>query len=208
MPRPGRRGGGTASLVKEYINVRNVSYDEKTSFEASEWLDSFRSTPVHSLIVYRPPYSEDYPITAGVFFHKFAEYLESVVMSRDKLQKTGDFSFHKDVPTDPNNKHFSDLLYTMGLFQHVKQPSHQHGHILDLIITRQSDDFVHEEPLYERFISEHAAVICSFWTRRPVVELKHAKYRKLKSIDSELFAEDICNFLCIYIPLKTYRQTS
>ena len=117
-------------------------------------------------------------------------------MSRYKLQITDDF--HKDVPTDPNNKHFCDLLYTMGLFQHVKQPSHLHGHILDLIITRQSDDFVDEEPLSERFISEHAAVICSFWTRRPVAELKHAKYRKLKSIDSELFAEDICNFCCVY----------
>ena len=35
-PRPGRRGGGTASLVKEYINVRNVSSDEKTSFEPSQ----------------------------------------------------------------------------------------------------------------------------------------------------------------------------
>ena len=50
-----------------------------------------------------------------------------------------------------------------------------------------------EEPLSERFISDHAAVVCSLRTRRPVVEMKHAEYRKLKSIDSELFAEDICN---------------
>ena len=34
-------------------------------------------------------------------------------------------------------------------------------------------------------------MICSLRTRGPVVELKHAEYRKLKSIDSELFAEDI-----------------
>ena len=150
---------------------------------------------MRTFIVYRPPYSEDHPITAGVFFHEFAEYLESVVMSSDKLLITGDFNFHMDEPTDPNNIHFRDLLDAMGTVQHVKQPTHIHGHTLDLIITRQSDDFVAEEPLSERFISDYAdaAVTCSLRTRRPVVELKHAEYRKLKSIVSVLFAEDIRN---------------
>ena len=87
----------------------------------------------------------------------------------------------------------------MGLVQHVRQPTNIHT--LDLIITRQSDDFVAEEPFSERFISDHAAVICSLRTRRPVAELKHAEYRKLKSIHSKLFAEDIRNStLCIDPP--------
>ena len=36
-------------------------------------------------------------------------------------------------------------------------------------------------------------MICTLRTRRPVVKLKHAEYRKLKSINSVLFAEDIRN---------------
>jgi len=196
--RPSRRGGCIASLVKEEINVSNVSSNEKTSFDVPEWLVSFGSAPVCTVTVYRPPYSEDHPITTGAFFHEFAEYLESVVMSRDKLLITGDFNFHMDVPTDPNNKHSSDLLDTMGLVQHVNQSTHIHGHILDVILTRQSDDFVDEEPISKRFISKYAAVICSLRTLRPVVELKHTKYRTLKSIDCELFAEDICNYV-VYI---------
>ena len=59
-PRPGRRGGGIALLVKEGINVSTVYSDEKTSFEVSEWLVSFGSTRVRAVIVYRPPYSEDH----------------------------------------------------------------------------------------------------------------------------------------------------
>ena len=47
--------------------------------------------------------------------------------------------------------------------------------------------------LSERFISDHVAVICNLRARRPVVEMKHAEYRKMKSIDSGLFAEDIRN---------------
>ena len=157
------------------MNFRNVYSDEKASFEVSELLVSFGSTHVRTVVVYRPPYSEDYPITNGVFFHKFAEYLESVVMSSDKLLIIGDFNFHMDVPTNPNNEHSTDPLDTMGLVQHVKQATHLRGHILDHIITRQSDEFVAEEPLSESFISDHAAVIYSLRTPRPVVELKHAE---------------------------------
>ena len=123
-PRPGRRGGGTALLVKEGINVSSVYSDEKTSFEVSEWLVSFGPTRVRTVIVYRPPYSDDHPISAGVFFHEFAEYLESVVLPSDKLLIIGDLNFHMDVPTDPNNIHFRDLLDAMGLVQHVKHPTH------------------------------------------------------------------------------------
>ena len=114
-------------------------------------------------------------------------------MSIDKLLIIGDFDFHMDVPTNPNDKQSSDLLDAMGLVEHVKQATHIHGHILDLIITRQSDDFIAQEPLSESFISDYAAEICSLRTPGPVVKLMHAEYRKLKSIDSELFAEDIRN---------------
>ena len=80
-----------------------------------------------------------------------------------------------DEPTDPNNVHFRDLLDAMGLVQHVKQPSHIHGHALDLIITRQSDDFVAEEPLSERFISDRAAVT-------GLISLIYEKYYKLMEV--------------------------
>ena len=127
-------------LVNEGINVSNVYSDEETLFEVSEWLVSFGPTRVRTVIAYRPPCSEDHPITAGIFFHEIDEYLESVVMSSDKLLITGDYNFHMDVPTDPNNIHFRDLLDVMGLAQHVKKPTHINRHTLDLIITRQSRD--------------------------------------------------------------------
>ena len=95
--------------------------------------------------------------------------LNTSILSSDKLLIIGDFDFHIDVTPNPNNKHSSDLLDAMGLVQHVKQATHIHGHILDLIITLQSDDFVAQEPLSDSFISDHAAVICSLRTPRPEV---------------------------------------
>lgn len=151
-PRPGRRGGSTALLVKEGINVSNVYSDEKMSFEVSEWLVNFGSTCVSTVIVYRPPYSEDHPITAGIFFREFAEYLKSLVMSSDKLLITFGFNFHIDVPTDPNNIYFKDLLDTMGLVQHVKLPTHIHGHTLDLIINHVGYTIESQQTLGKKFI--------------------------------------------------------
>ena len=72
-----------------------------------------------SVILYRPPYSEDHPITAGIFFHEFAEYLRSLVMSSNKLLITVDFNFHRDVPADPNDIHFRDLLKTQWVLSNM-----------------------------------------------------------------------------------------
>ncbi|PFX18818.1 hypothetical protein AWC38_SpisGene16788 [Stylophora pistillata] len=48
----------------------------------------------------------------------------------------------------------------MGLQEHVKRPTHIHGHTLDLLITRQSDVIIAKEPEIERYFSDHAVVLC------------------------------------------------
>ena len=80
------------------------------------------------------------------FFHEFAEYLESVVMSSDKLLITGDFNILMDVPTDRNNIHYRDLLEAMGLVQHVKQPTHSGArssrsvaYLYKIVVTHQAE---------------------------------------------------------------------
>ncbi|CAH3020551.1 unnamed protein product, partial [Porites evermanni] len=62
-----------------------------------------------------------------------------------------------------------------------------------LIITRQADDIVDGEPLPERYFSDHAAVICKLSVAKPPLRIKHAEYRKLKSIDMTKLKEDIRN---------------
>ena len=88
-----------------------------------------------------------------------------------------------DVPSDADTIQLKDLLNSMGLVQHVKRPTHIHGHTLDLIITRQADGIMDGEPLPERDFSDHATVICKLSGMRPAPRIKHAEYRKLKSID-------------------------
>ncbi|XP_068728057.1 uncharacterized protein [Montipora capricornis] len=98
-----------------------------------------------------------------------------------------------DVPSDADTIRLKDLLNSMGLVQHVKRPTHIHGHTLDLIITRQADDIVDGEPLPERYFSHHVTVICKLSVMKPAPRMKHAEYRKLKSIDITKLKEAIRN---------------
>ena len=192
-PRADRSGGGTALLYRDSLDVKKVFSAERSSFEVSEWLVVFGSVRLRVVIVYRPTYSAEHPVTTSVFFHEFSVYLESLVTCNELLLICGDFNFHMDVPSDADTIRIKDLLNSMGLVQHVKRPTHIHGHTLDLIITRQADDIVDGEPLPERYFSDHAAVICNLSVAKPPLRIKHAEYRKLKSIDVTRLKEDVCN---------------
>ena len=88
-----------------------------------------------------------------------------------------------DVPLDADTVRLNDLLNSMDLVQHVKRPTHIHGHTFKFIVTRQAHDIVYGEPLPERYFSDHAAVICKLSVAKPPLRIKHAEYRRLKSID-------------------------
>ena len=85
-PRSDRRGGGTALIFKESINVEKVSVAGKGSFEASEWsINPAATTRLRVVIVYRHPYSVKHPVTTSTFITEFSDYLESLVMSSEPL---------------------------------------------------------------------------------------------------------------------------
>ena len=71
------------------------------------------------IIVYRPPYSAEHPVTPRVFFEEFGNFLESNILCPESLIFVGDFNFHMDVQSDPDARTFLDLLTSMGLKQHV-----------------------------------------------------------------------------------------
>ena len=187
------RGSGTALLYQDGLDVNKVFSAEWFSFEVFEWLVVFRSVCLGVVIMYRPTYSVEHPVTTSVFFHEFLVYLECLVMCNELMLICGDINIYMDVPSDADTIWLKDLLNSMGMVQHVKQPTHIHGHTLDLIISWQTDDIVDSEPLPERYFSDHAAMICKLSGAKPPLRIKHVEYRKLKSIDITKLKEDIWN---------------
>lgn len=135
------------------------------------------TTRLRIIIVYRPHYPPDHPVSTTVFLRELSDYLESIVMSSDLLLISGDFNLHFDVPTDVDGIRFRDLLDSMGLSQHVKRPTHFHGHTLDLLITCKFG--LHRERTREIFLSH---VLCHLRRAKPTSIVKHAEFRKLRVI--------------------------
>ena len=52
----------------------------------------------------------------------------------------GDFNVHWDCEEDSERMELATLLNDYDLVQHVNGPTHECGHTLDLVITRQEDD--------------------------------------------------------------------
>ena len=188
----GRSGGGTGILCKESLNVKSSDCGEFSSFEFSEWNVCVHKQTIKVVTIYRPPYSEDHPVSSNVFFEEFSSYLENIVMIPEVLLITGNFNFHVDCPTEADAKKFADLMNTFGLIQHVHVPTHSSGHTLDLIITRSINDVTITSPLATFALSDHLFVECLLDFPRPNILVKEVCYRKVKHIDLNAFKADIC----------------
>lgn len=97
-----RGGGGIALLSLTELSVTSHTTGEKTSFEFAEYIVISWNTKVKVAIIYRTPYSEKHPVTVFTFLGEFAEYLESIVLSSERLLIVGYINIHVHVPDDPD----------------------------------------------------------------------------------------------------------
>ena len=81
-------------------------------------------------------------------------HIEHAATPAGKLILIGDFNVHWDFEEDSEHLEQATLLNDYDLVQHVKGPTHERGHTLDLVITRQEDDLVASCDI-GAFISDH-----------------------------------------------------
>ena len=151
-----------------------------------ELLVSSGSTHLRVIGIYRPPSSRKRPLPTHLFFDEFSSLLESAVLHPGKLIIAGDFNFHmNNVNKDSDASIFMDLLQSFGLVQHVVGPTHERGHLLDLIITRHDDELAIELP------SDHALVTSRLTPPRPKPTRVLVNQRHLQQLSTDDFAEAI-----------------
>ena len=85
------------------------------------------------------------------------------------------------------------FFVTMGLKQHVSVPTHISGHTLDLVITRAQDPVVCSIPVADRYLSDHASVLCSLNAAKSSHVTKEICYRRLKAIEVDQLRADLQN---------------
>ena len=125
--RQGKKGGGTATILLAQNGFKEILFDEYGSFEHHSFV--FSSPPILCLTIYRPPKR------CASFINEFSELLSFIHSKYDRVLILGDFNLHVDNQSDSFSTEFLNLLNCMNFIQHVTQPTHNRGHILDLIIT-------------------------------------------------------------------------
>ncbi len=144
------------------------------------------------ITIYRPPPSKVNKLTVAMFLDEFSTFLEQESISAGSLLIVGNFNVHCENTVDPNSKRFLGLLDSFNLCNHMTEPTHRSGHMLDLVITRKSDNIVSD--IYvapSDHLSDHSAVHFKLALAKPYLLKKKIVYRKIKNIDSSTFQKDI-----------------
>ena len=183
VPRESGRGGGVGLLMKESLKAKKQHMRKFYSFEYMDVLAKPSNGIIRIITMYRPPPSKQNRLQSKTFFDDFSSLLEELVTTPGKLLIVGDLNFHLDESKDCEATKFSHLLDSFNLKQHVTTPTHNRGHILDVIITRSDDDLVDNVMVRDPTLSDHLAVHCNLKLKKPRAERKEIKYRKLNSID-------------------------
>jgi len=91
------------------------------------------------------------------------------------------------------------VLESFGMRQHIAEPTHVAGHILDLVISRDTydtlSDFAISDPGFPdssgNILRDHFSVVFYARAAKPASIRKTVQFRKLKSINISNFKEDI-----------------
>ena len=95
---------------------------------------------------------------------------------------------------------FSSLLDSHGLTQHVRHPTHKKGHILDIVITRDSETLLTQTPTvfdpalcnqHGHISGDHFAIQFGINLNKPARTRKEVSFRRIRNISVQDFANDI-----------------
>ena len=70
-------------------------------------------------------------------------------------------------------------------------PIHVSSHTLDLMITHEHDLVISCVPVADRYLSDHASVLCSLNSAKPDCVTKIIRYRQLRAIDFDALRQDV-----------------
>ena len=89
-----------------------------------------------------------------------------------------------------DTKHLSDILRSASLTQHVQERTHKHGHILDLVITRDVGNLVKGVSV-STMLSDHFLIDIVVSLEKPSLSAKAVSYRKFRQMDKGAFKADL-----------------
>ena len=148
-------------MSKEYLQTKRIANGETSSMEYAAWMLKPRKN-MNLLVIgmYRAPYSTKHPVTINIFFNEFAGLLSGYLPMYNNITIIGDFltSTLMRRPTLIKLLFMSCVLH-FGLVQNVNCVTHESGHTLDFILTRNDSTVASQEPHSVWKISDHYVTV-------------------------------------------------
>jgi len=190
VPRTDRKGGGVAVLTHNSLKVQRTQTFTSLSFESIELSISAISVNLRLVVIYRMPPSSRNKIKQSLFIDEFTDLLEKLSAENGKLIIVGDFNINWLNKSNQERKQLKDILDSFGLVQHINEPTHQNGHLLDYIISRGTDELIANSSVSD-LISDHHVLHASLTCGRAHPPLKEVTFRQYSNIDFVAFIQDI-----------------
>ena len=202
------RGGGVAIIFRDYLNIKIVPSQSPVpiAYEHIEFVVKHAKTATRVIALYRPPPSRKNGLTIAKFTEEFSKLLETTNQSKGRLVILGDFNIHFDKPDNPDTKHMLKLLDLHNLRQHVAYPTQKAGHILDWVLSRNTEDCVTGTRVLDLQISDHFLVTLDLDTIRPPRPVSSVRCRNIKKMDTDAFRNDLEHSILLANPPENCDQ--
>ena len=189
----GDNHGGVGILSKAQIGLCLMTNLDIPVFNTFEYnVVSNISRSFYIITVYRPPPSTVNQLKLSSFLVELEELIDCVNLLPGKVLLVGDLNVHFDIPAKSDVKRVSTCLSSAGMSQHVSEPTHRSGRILDVVVTRDIDNLTHTISVDSAtFTKDHFMVNCSINLSKPRPSKATRTFRKYKSIDHQRFSEDL-----------------
>jgi len=139
------------------------------------------------MLLCRPPSSSPYGVTASQFCGGFADYVDELLALPGDMLLCGDLNCAGDASgMDPL---VDDLLTSRQLVQHVDEPTHRDGNMLDLVITAETSTLSGKLTVTDPGICDHKLIAADLQVGRLKPILRQYRYRKVNTVDVAVFAD-------------------
>ena len=177
-----RSGGGVAIIYRKSLQISLLTLQSHSTFETCSLKIKTPNGSIHCSCVYRPSPSMINNSSFKSFLVEFNDFLETLT-PEEKICICGDFNIHFEQMNDSAAQQFKQILQEHSLKQLITGPTHQEGHTLDLIITRDTQSDLYAISISDLCLSDHYVLSMSFLYCKPKQSKIEVISRNIKSID-------------------------
>ena len=178
-----KKGGGIAIAHNENIGeVVVMDEEDRTHWQYTVWRVTItKKIQIYVMGVYHPPLTKGF--TDNMFMAELMDTYADLSIRHHDLIVVGDFNIHVDDQENKSAQGLHQDLEIMGLQQHVSFSTHNHGHVLDLVISDRNSKVKIIKCSPGDFLSDHRAVHMTFSVTKQEFQQQVVKVTKEEDVD-------------------------